>query len=80
MLYYYPTTTTILYILQAPEKFGSILAVLVKTGALTQEDTLRLTEEAKQNCIVELMSDEQDSAVIFDRFLKKFNTDITSNS
>jgi hypothetical protein len=61
---------------QAPEKFGSILAVLVRGGVTTRQEVADIVQEAQRNCLEELMNDEEESRAIFERFNRQFTAEL----
>lgn len=63
---------------QAPEKFASVIAALMKVGALGQQEVQLIVQEARANCIDELMSAEEDCSAVFDRFAKQLSADLNS--
>ncbi len=60
---------------QAPERFGSLLATLVKVGALSREDLDTIVQEARQNCLVENMNTEEDCERIFGRLMAQLSAE-----
>jgi hypothetical protein len=52
------------------------MAALVKAGVLSAEAVTEIAQEAHNNCVVELMSDEKESRKVFDRFACQFESEV----
>lgn len=55
-----------------------MIAALMKVGALGQQEVQQIVQEARTNCIEELMSAEEDCSAVFDRFAKQLSADLNS--
>jgi hypothetical protein len=52
------------------------MAALVKAGVLSAEAVREIAQEAHNNCVVELMSDEEETRLVFDRFASQLASEL----
>lgn len=50
----------------------------MKVGALCEAEVQQIVQEARSNCIEELMSAEEDCNAVFDRFAKQLSAERNS--
>lgn len=62
--------------MQAPERFASVMAALVKARVVGSDTVKEIAQEAHANCVEELMSDEEESRAVFDRFSRQLASEL----